>query len=52
MKNKIKFLVVLMLLCQLSFTFAQTKKAQPKAIDKEPNKIIQIIDDFIQKGKK
>ena len=33
MKNKIKFLVVLMLLCQLSFTFAQTKKAQPKAAD-------------------
>ena len=33
MKNKIKFPVVLMLLCQLSFTFAQTKKAQPKAAD-------------------
>lgn len=31
MKNKIKFLVVLTLLCQLSFSFAQTKKTQVKA---------------------
>lgn len=33
MKNKIKFLVVLTLLCQLSFSFAQTKKTQAKAAD-------------------
>lgn len=31
MKNKFQFLVIMMLLCQLSFTFAQAKKTQPKA---------------------
>lgn len=39
MKNKIKLFVVFMLLCQLSFTFAQTKKTQPKAVDTKEIKV-------------
>lgn len=44
MKNKIKFLVVLMLLCQLSFTFAQTKKTQAKAVETKEVKVEEPVE--------
>lgn len=44
MKNKIKFLVVLMLLCQLSFTFAQTKKTQAKEVKAQEVAVEESVD--------
>lgn len=51
MKNKIKFLVVLMLLCQLSFTFAQTKKTQAKPAETKEVKVEEPVVEAVKQTK-